>query len=322
MGDSFVRIAGNPENRYYFRSNNSNSAAQQVLRENFLDLLNSNDIRAQLGIWLPGINSRNLTFHTDEDGTQFASSGDGTFRVDQDGVPISVEYVDPDGNRIFVAFNESGEQGSLAAFNALGDLDAFGAYAADNSFTAFDVGEVGSQLGSTFGRMFATELGGNQFLAAGAGTIAGAIGQQLARAFQRGAFNEVTYDTIVDSSVRGVQIFQPGFAGDLAAQAVGQIASLLVGELLEDLDLDGWGGELFQSLGGRVAAQLGQNLANFVLSGEPAPCSLASPTARYSRRWRGWSSATWRARPPPPSSRRNTKKARSGRRSVRRSAAS
>jgi RTX calcium-binding nonapeptide repeat (4 copies)/Cadherin domain/Haemolysin-type calcium binding protein related domain len=110
-------------------------------------------------------------------------------------------------------------------------------------------GSVGQVLGSAIGHALAPN---NPFVQLAAGTVVGAIGQQLSQAIAQGG---LSFD---GSGMSIANVFQ-GFNVTLENVASGSIASFLTAEIGTALGLSGWGGQLFDAaVGGYTGSILSQ----------------------------------------------------------------
>jgi hypothetical protein len=110
-------------------------------------------------------------------------------------------------------------------------------------------GSVGQVLGSAIGHALAPN---NPFVQLAAGTVVGAIGQQLSQAIAQGG---LSFD---GSGMSIAGVFQ-GFNVTLENAASGSVASFLTAEIGTALGLQGWGGQLFDAaVGGYTGSILSQ----------------------------------------------------------------
>ena len=114
---------------------------------------------------------------------------------------------------------------------------------------AMAAGEIGGALGSSLGKL----LGGNSLIGqVAAGTVMGVVGKEVGKALFMGGNFQV--ETVV-KDVFGTLAGGPGI-GSLPAAAIGAISSLLMSELADALNLDGFEGGLFTTAGTTITNQL------------------------------------------------------------------
>jgi hypothetical protein len=118
-----------------------------------------------------------------------------------------------------------------------------------------DFSVVGQVLGSALGRALAPN---NQFLAIGASTVAGAIGQKLAQAFSASLLTDA-------ASVNLASAFA-NFDISLAGAGAGSVASFLTAELGHALGLSGFQEQLFNASIGSLASGVANKVATEMLT--------------------------------------------------------
>jgi hypothetical protein len=114
-----------------------------------------------------------------------------------------------------------------------------------------DFSAVGQVLGSALGRALAPN---NQFLAIGASTVIGAVGQRLAQAFSASLLTNGATINFADAFAQ--------FNVSLAGAGASSVASFLVAELGTALHLDGFGGQLFNAAAGGFAGSVASQIAS------------------------------------------------------------
>jgi hypothetical protein len=136
--------------------------------------------------------------------------------------------------------------------------------------TSIDLGSIGGILGSQIGHI----LGGNSLVGrVAAGTLAEAIGREIGQGLQLGTISTSLTNFIFGTSPldrafhQGESALEAGYTGGLAGAAIGQISSLLMAELADELNLDGFGAGLFQSVGTTITSQLVTNVFNMAVLG-------------------------------------------------------
>ena len=131
-------------------------------------------------------------------------------------------------------------------------------------------GEIGGVLGSNIGRY----LGGNSLVGQLAGsTVMGAFGKEIATALTMGASFDVE---LALENAFGTLVGGDGI-GSLPAGGIGFISSLLMSELADALDLHGFEGGLFQTVGTTVTNQLITNAYGMVTGATYIPTPGADP---------------------------------------------
>ncbi len=116
--------------------------------------------------------------------------------------------------------------------------------------TNISFGQIGSIFGSTIGRQLTDDPLGSIAL----GTVLGAIGQNLAQIVGASAFGNKTLNDAVDLAL-------DDFGLDLKAAGVGAISSFLVGQLLNEIGLDGTVGEVVNTFAGTALTTVATNIA-------------------------------------------------------------
>jgi hypothetical protein len=119
--------------------------------------------------------------------------------------------------------------------------------------TTWNGAEVAGNIGAFFGSKLGTYLGGNSLVAQlGAGTVMGAIGKEVGKAlFMGGTF---TLETSIQNAF-GTLAGGSG-VGSLPSAAIATISSLLMSELADTLNLSGFEGGLFQTVGTPITTKL------------------------------------------------------------------
>jgi hypothetical protein len=118
-----------------------------------------------------------------------------------------------------------------------------------------DFSVVGQVLGSALGRALAPN---NQFGQIAIGTVAGAIGQKLAQAFNA--------SLLTDASKFSLDTAFANFDISLAGAGAGSVASFLTAELGHALGLEGFKEQLFNATIGSVASGVANKVATDMLS--------------------------------------------------------
>jgi uncharacterized protein YcfJ len=113
--------------------------------------------------------------------------------------------------------------------------------------------EIAGNIGALFGSKLGNYLGGDQpFAKLAAGTVLGAIGKEVGKAlFLGGSF---TLETSIQNAF-GTLAGEPG-VGSLPSAAIATISSLLMSELADTLNLSGFEGGLFTTVGTTITTKL------------------------------------------------------------------
>jgi hypothetical protein len=138
-----------------------------------------------------------------------------------------------------------------------------------------ELGTIGNILGSQLGAV----LGGNSLVGkVAASTVIGTLTQSLGKVLQKTwdlsgtvVFDGTAFEQAWESTLNH---FGQDLVVNLEGQVLGQISSLLMTELADALDLDGFEGKVFTAVGNTITNQILTNVWTMVKSPNPDPSML------------------------------------------------
>jgi Ca2+-binding RTX toxin-like protein len=190
-------------------------------------------------------------------------------------------FLADNGKQIIVDYDETGVEewskqtiakdanGNTETIVEVNDADQISAVKKDgNDVSLTDISGI---LGSQLGNLLANEVGGGPFVHVAIGTLAGAVGAQLGNLLKfQGTLGDAT-QLSPEAFNAAYQAANPSFTGTLINVGFSQISSLLIAELADELGIDGFEGQVFQSIGTTITAKLISNIYNAaVLGADPA----------------------------------------------------
>lgn len=179
---------------------------------------------------------QNITIDLDEDDSQPWSQR--TTKYGEDGTPeFTVEENDAGG---ISALLRNGNNVSLA--------------------------DIPGALGSQIGNLLTNELGGGPFVKLAVGTLAGSVGAHLGNLIKAEMFADAAAYSQTAATM-AVQAEIPTFTQTLQYVGISTISSLLIGELLDELGVDGLEGAIVQTIGTSITTKLVTNIYNVSVLG-------------------------------------------------------